>query len=108
MTIAVITPADFDPTDSDVKRPLLCVIHGGPTGTDMPSLPDRNYYPIEHWVGSVSRTIIAGIWVAFLVFQERQQSSWGQALPEPSRMAARASAHHRQAEDWSDPSRARP
>ena len=51
--IAVITPADFDPTDSDVKRPLLCVIHGGPTGTDMPSLPDRNYYPIEHWVGSV-------------------------------------------------------
>ena len=65
MTIAVITPADFDPTDSDVKRPLLCVIHGGPTGTDMPSLPDRNYYPIEHWVGSVSRAIIAGIWVAF-------------------------------------------
>ena len=55
MTIAVITPADFDPTDSDVKRPLLCVIHGGPTGTDMPSLPDRNYYPIEHWDGSVSR-----------------------------------------------------
>jgi dipeptidyl aminopeptidase/acylaminoacyl peptidase len=41
------TPADFDPHK---KYPLLVVIHGGPTGVDVPTLfPDR-YYPIERFV----------------------------------------------------------
>jgi dipeptidyl aminopeptidase/acylaminoacyl peptidase len=42
----LIKPADFDPKR---RYPLLCVIHGGPTGTDRPALPDRLYYPIEQW-----------------------------------------------------------
>ena len=46
----LITPAGFDKSDTATKRALLCVIHGGPTGIDTPSLPDRNYYPIEQWV----------------------------------------------------------
>ena len=46
----LITPAGFDKSDTTTKRPLLCVIHGGPTGIDTPALPDRNYYPIEQWV----------------------------------------------------------
>jgi dipeptidyl aminopeptidase/acylaminoacyl peptidase len=42
-------PADFDPTR---KRPLLCVIHGGPTGIDRPTLPaGTRYYPIDVWAG---------------------------------------------------------
>lgn len=44
----LIKPANFDPTR---KYPLLCVIHGGPTGTDRPALPDARYYPIDTWVG---------------------------------------------------------
>jgi dipeptidyl aminopeptidase/acylaminoacyl peptidase len=43
----LIKPADFDPHR---RYPLLCVIHGGPTGTDRPALPDRLYYPIDTWV----------------------------------------------------------
>jgi dipeptidyl aminopeptidase/acylaminoacyl peptidase len=42
-------PADFDPTK---KRPLLCVIHGGPTGIDRPMLGGgRLYYPTDAWAG---------------------------------------------------------
>jgi dipeptidyl aminopeptidase/acylaminoacyl peptidase len=42
-------PADFDPTK---KRPLLCVIHGGPTGIDLPMLmTGTRYYPIDTWAG---------------------------------------------------------
>ena len=42
-------PADFDP---DKKRPLLCVIHGGPTGVDRPALlSGRLYYPTDIWSG---------------------------------------------------------
>lgn len=42
----LIKPANFDPAK---KYPLLVVIHGGPTGIDMPSLaPDRTY-PIERF-----------------------------------------------------------
>ncbi len=33
----------------DGSHPLLCVIHGGPTGVDRPVLPDARYYPIEEW-----------------------------------------------------------
>ncbi|MBK6489416.1 MAG: S9 family peptidase [Gemmatimonadetes bacterium] len=44
----LIKPANFDPSR---KYPLLCVIHGGPTGTDRPALPDARYYPIDAWVG---------------------------------------------------------
>ncbi|HTT33982.1 MAG TPA: S9 family peptidase [Methylomirabilota bacterium] len=41
------TPSDFD---SKKKYPLLVVIHGGPTGVDLPIVfPDR-YYPIERFV----------------------------------------------------------
>ncbi|HEX4933350.1 MAG TPA: S9 family peptidase, partial [Gemmatimonadaceae bacterium] len=43
----LIKPATFDPAR---KYPLLCVIHGGPTGTDRPALPDNRYYPIDAWV----------------------------------------------------------
>ena len=42
----LMKPANFDPSK---KYPLLCVIHGGPTGIDRPALPDRNYYPVDIW-----------------------------------------------------------
>jgi len=46
----LIKPANFDPSK---KYPLLCVIHGGPTGIDRPALlaPDARYYPSDIWVG---------------------------------------------------------
>ncbi len=34
----------------DGSHPLLCVIHGGPTGVDRPTLPDARYYPVDEWV----------------------------------------------------------
>ena len=40
-------PADFSPTK---KYPLLVVIHGGPTGIDMPVINPDRYYPIERFV----------------------------------------------------------
>jgi dipeptidyl aminopeptidase/acylaminoacyl peptidase len=40
-------PADFTPTK---KYPLLVVIHGGPTGIDMPMVGPDRYYPIERFV----------------------------------------------------------
>ena len=44
----LIKPANFDPAK---KYPLLCVIHGGPTGIDRPTLltPDSRYYPSDIW-----------------------------------------------------------
>ena len=44
----LIKPADFDPMK---KYPLLCIIHGGPTGIDRPLLltPDARYYPSDIW-----------------------------------------------------------
>ena len=42
----LIKPADFDPAK---KYPLLCVIHGGPTGVDRPALLDTRYYPSDIW-----------------------------------------------------------
>jgi dipeptidyl aminopeptidase/acylaminoacyl peptidase len=44
----LIKPADFDPSK---KYPLLCIIHGGPTGIDRPILltPDARYYPSDIW-----------------------------------------------------------
>ena len=44
----LIKPADFDPAK---KYPLLCIIHGGPTGIDRPTLlgPDSRYYPSDIW-----------------------------------------------------------
>ena len=46
----LIKPANFDPSK---KYPLLCIIHGGPTGIDRPSLlaPDMRYYPSDIWAG---------------------------------------------------------
>jgi dipeptidyl aminopeptidase/acylaminoacyl peptidase len=41
-------PADFDPAK---KRPLLCIIHGGPTGVDRPALLFGRYYPADVWAG---------------------------------------------------------
>ena len=41
-------PADFDPAK---KRPLLCIIHGGPTGIDRPTLLASRYYPADLWAG---------------------------------------------------------
>jgi dipeptidyl aminopeptidase/acylaminoacyl peptidase len=43
----LIKPADFDPHK---KYPLLVVIHGGPTGIDLPSVSADRYYPIERLV----------------------------------------------------------
>ncbi|MCC7053891.1 MAG: S9 family peptidase [Gemmatimonadaceae bacterium] len=43
----LIKPRDFDPAR---RYPLLCVIHGGPTGIDRPTLPDARYYPVDQWV----------------------------------------------------------
>jgi len=45
----VIKPADFDPSR---RYPLLCIIHGGPTGVDRPALlsPDSRTYPSDIWV----------------------------------------------------------
>jgi dipeptidyl aminopeptidase/acylaminoacyl peptidase len=40
-------PANFDPKK---KYPLLVVIHGGPTGVDIPSISADRYYPIERFV----------------------------------------------------------
>ncbi|MDZ4801443.1 MAG: S9 family peptidase, partial [Bryobacteraceae bacterium] len=40
-------PAGFDP---GVKYPLLCVIHGGPTGIDTPQMAHTGPYPIDLWV----------------------------------------------------------
>jgi len=44
----LIKPANFDPAK---KYPLLCIIHGGPTGIDRPTLltPDSRYYPSDIW-----------------------------------------------------------
>ncbi len=45
----LIKPSGFDPSK---KYPLLCIIHGGPTGVDRPALlaPDARYYPSDIWV----------------------------------------------------------
>ena len=44
----LIKPPDFDPAK---KYPLLCIIHGGPTGIDRPALlsPDTRTYPADIW-----------------------------------------------------------
>ena len=42
----LIKPRDFDPSR---KYPLLCVIHGGPTGIDRPQAIDARYYPADLW-----------------------------------------------------------
>ncbi len=44
----LIKPADFDPAK---KYALLCMIHGGPTGVDLPGLlyGDRRVYPSDIW-----------------------------------------------------------
>ncbi len=42
----LIKPAGFDPSK---KHPLLCVIHGGPTGVDRPSMIDTRIYPSDIW-----------------------------------------------------------
>lgn len=42
----LIKPRDFDPSK---KYPLLCVIHGGPTGIDRPQAIDARYYPTDLW-----------------------------------------------------------
>ncbi len=43
----LIKPADYDPNR---RYPLLCVIHGGPTGVDRPTRVDARYYPVDLWV----------------------------------------------------------
>ena len=40
-------PADFD---AKKKYPLLVVIHGGPTGIDLPSVAADRYYPVERFL----------------------------------------------------------
>ena len=43
----LIKPVDFD---AKKKYPLLVVIHGGPTGIDLPSVAADRYYPVERFV----------------------------------------------------------
>jgi dipeptidyl aminopeptidase/acylaminoacyl peptidase len=43
----LIKPANFDPAR---KYPLLVVIHGGPTGIDLPSIAADRYYPVEQFI----------------------------------------------------------
>jgi dipeptidyl aminopeptidase/acylaminoacyl peptidase len=42
----LIKPADFDPAK---RYPLLVVIHGGPTGIDLPTVSPDRYYPVERF-----------------------------------------------------------
>ncbi len=43
----LLKPKNFDPNK---KYPLLCVIHGGPTGIDLPDPVPAYVYPIMQWV----------------------------------------------------------
>jgi dipeptidyl aminopeptidase/acylaminoacyl peptidase len=43
----LIKPASFDAAK---KYPLLVVIHGGPTGIDMPAISADRYYPVERFL----------------------------------------------------------
>ncbi|MGB2638422.1 MAG: S9 family peptidase [Candidatus Acidiferrum sp.] len=43
----LLKPPDFNPKK---KYPLLVVIHGGPTGVDLPVLSADRYYPMERFV----------------------------------------------------------
>jgi dipeptidyl aminopeptidase/acylaminoacyl peptidase len=42
----LVKPADFDPAK---RHPLLCIIHGGPTGVDRPTMIDTRMYPSDIW-----------------------------------------------------------
>jgi dipeptidyl aminopeptidase/acylaminoacyl peptidase len=42
----LVKPRDYQPGR---KYPLLCVIHGGPTGVDRPQAIDARYYPSDLW-----------------------------------------------------------
>jgi dipeptidyl aminopeptidase/acylaminoacyl peptidase len=44
----LIKPAGWTPNE---KRPLLVVIHGGPTGIDRPTLMDTRNYPVDVFAG---------------------------------------------------------
>jgi dipeptidyl aminopeptidase/acylaminoacyl peptidase len=44
----LVKPADFNPNK---KYPLLCIIHGGPTGIDRPIFRGNRYYPVDIWTG---------------------------------------------------------
>ncbi len=44
----LIKPAGFD---ASKKYPLLCILHGGPTGIDRPTQLDARYYPTDIWAG---------------------------------------------------------
>lgn len=43
----LLKPRNFDPKK---KYPLLCVIHGGPTGIDLPDPTPSNVYPMMQWI----------------------------------------------------------
>jgi dipeptidyl aminopeptidase/acylaminoacyl peptidase len=43
----LLKPRDYDPGK---KYPLLCVIHGGPTGIDLPDPMPGGVYPMAQWV----------------------------------------------------------
>jgi dipeptidyl aminopeptidase/acylaminoacyl peptidase len=42
----LVKPAGWTPNE---RRPLLVVIHGGPTGIDRPTLMDTRNYPVDVW-----------------------------------------------------------
>jgi len=43
----LLKPKNFDPKK---KYPLLCVIHGGPTGIDLPDPAPAGVYPMVQWI----------------------------------------------------------
>ncbi|HSC52659.1 MAG TPA: S9 family peptidase [Phnomibacter sp.] len=43
----LLKPKNFDPKK---KYPLLCVIHGGPTGIDLPDPAPSGVYPMAQWI----------------------------------------------------------
>jgi dipeptidyl aminopeptidase/acylaminoacyl peptidase len=43
----LLKPADYNP---EKKYPLLVIIHGGPTGIDLPLVNADRYYPVERFV----------------------------------------------------------
>jgi dipeptidyl aminopeptidase/acylaminoacyl peptidase len=43
----LVKPANFE---AGRRYPLLCIIHGGPTGVDRPTMIDARTYPADLWV----------------------------------------------------------
>jgi dipeptidyl aminopeptidase/acylaminoacyl peptidase len=78
-------PADFDPAK---KCALLCIIHGGPTGVDRPTMIDTRIYPADEWAArgalilKVNYRGSAG-WTEMVVYK-----GFGHGISKPKAMRA--------------------